>query len=124
MNSYLRPEGDVSPVEQRAAITALSGGLRVPFGRTRPFFFSGNFPPTEIAQNRSSGVLLEEIRRSDPDPASFLLGQNSSLSPPVQVIFLAQLPLRFVLYPGDSLWMRVNFTTTGSTAITVTEVRI
>ena len=107
---FLRPDGDLSPEEQRAAISALAGPLRVPFGRRRAITISVKGSADPVVSNRTQeGILFVEFRSIPGEPAiSFLVGGQEVLSELTHpnYVFDDESPLRFLVYPSETLYVR------------------
>lgn len=107
---YLRPDGDIAPEELRAMITATSAALRLPFGATRIFNVPNAAQGTEVSANKtSSNVIFVELRAvPGQTPITFLLGPTAQLSTAIHAAFVfpAESPVRVMLYPSESLFVR------------------
>jgi hypothetical protein len=106
---FLRPGGDISPEEQRAAISSLAGGLRLPFGNSRPFnvIIKGQGAPI-VSNKTQDAIIFVELRAISGQPAiNFLVGPHSQLAPTSnpQFAFPGESPLRFLVYPSETLYI-------------------
>jgi len=122
---YLRPEGDVAPVEWRLQIAASAGPLRAPFGNQQPV----NIPAaaangTELVANSASPrPLYVELRA--PAGTLLILGSSSNLQVTTNTLytFLATAPVfSFVLLQGERLFGREANGV--ATAVLVTKVSV
>ncbi len=126
-DSFIRPDGDIAVAEQRAAISSLTGGLRsFAAGNTRQVFLTTFAAPygdagTPLLENRTTGDILYVEVRADPTavPLELNLSKSSgiSLATSPQYSFPTESPIRFLVYPGETLFAGTNFAGVGRSVI-------
>lgn len=104
-----RPEGDLSPTEQRAAIAALAGPLRTPFGNSRPIVFLQGATASILAVSNAGSPrpLYVEIRQVLGGAAVLLVGGSPNLQFGQQPSFptVINVAVPFLVLPAEELWL-------------------
>lgn len=124
--SFLRPDGDVAPIEQRSMIAALVGPMRAPFGAQRTIAL--NVVQTVAQQAASNaqgpGVLYVELLMLTAIGGRILVGPNPELNEGFAsgYTMAAADRLSFLLYPSEALFIRDP--TGAATNVLVTEVTV
>lgn len=110
---YLRPAGDLNPAEARAAVAAIVGPQRIPFGSQRTFAINigAQVVSVEAAAHgsSSSNPLYVEIRQLTGALNAYLVGPSPNLAPGFNSTILPTAlnqPFSFLLYPGERLFIQ------------------
>lgn len=106
----LRPQGDLSPSEWRILIAALAGPAREPFGASRQIrIVAGQAGAINLMRGSATRPGMVILRPIVGEPGfSFIVGpsQNITSQSSPTYTFPTESPLKFVVLPGEQLFIR------------------